>query len=109
MGALPNVYSGYQRINDVTVKSKFEKLWGVPLSEKLGYTVTKALNAAVEGKLKAIYIMGENPMMSDPNLHHVEEALKKLDLLVVQDIFLTETAEIAHVVLPSSSLFEKTG
>ncbi|KAH3761291.1 formate dehydrogenase subunit alpha [Pelomyxa schiedti] len=109
MGALPNVFSGYQRVTDPAVKAKFERAWGVTLSSKVGNTITQAINLAYEGKIKAIYCMGENPMLSDPNLHHVEQALKRLEFFVVQDIFLTETAKLAHVVLPAASLFEKTG
>jgi len=111
MGALPNVFSGYQKVVEPAVRAKFEKAWGMttPLPDKVGFTVTQAINQALAGKIKAIYIMGENPLMSDPNLHHAEEALDKLEFLVVQDIVMTETARHATVVLPAASLFEKTG
>lgn len=109
MGALPNVFSGYQKVDDDTAREKFEKFWGVTLPKKPGITVTEMLKGAEEGTVKALYIMGENPMISDPDLHHVESSLKKLDFLVVQDIFLTETAQLAHVVLPATSFAEKDG
>jgi formate dehydrogenase alpha subunit len=110
MGALPNVYSGYQKVTEETTRAKFEKAWGVKdLPGNVGYTVTTAINAAAEGKLKAIYIMGENPMMSDPDQNHVREALEKLEFLVVQDIFPTPTTEFAHVVLPAATYAEKDG
>ncbi len=109
MGALPNVYSGYQKVVDAPVKEKFEKAWNAKMDDKVGLTVVEMMNAAGEGKLKGLYIMGENPMVSDPNLHHVEESLKKLELLVVQDIFLTETAKLAHIVLPVTATLEKDG
>lgn len=110
MGALPNVYTGYQKVTEENIRAKFEKAWGVEnLPGNAGYTVTTAINAAAEGKLKAIYVMGENPMMSDPDQNHVREALEKLDFLVVQDIFPTQTSEFAHVVLPAASYAEKDG
>jgi len=109
MGGLPNVYPGYQRVDDPEVRKKFEALWGVELSPEPGLTLGEMMEAILAGKVKALYIMGENPLLSDPNLHHVEEALAKLELLVVQDIFLTETARFAHVVLPSCAFAEKDG
>ncbi len=109
LGGLPNVYTGYQPVNDPEVKAKFEKAWGVELSGDPGLTVVEMMNAADEGSLKALYIMGENPMISDPNVNHVREALGKLDFLCVQDIFLTETAQLADVVLPAASFAEKDG
>ena len=110
MGALPNVYTGYQQVADLAVKARMESLWGVEnLSDKPGMTATQMMESAHEGDLKAMYIIGENPMVSDPHLSHAEESLKNLDLLVVQDIFLTETAAMAHVVLPSSCFAEKEG
>jgi len=109
MGALPNVFSGYQKIDDPTVREKFEKAWGCKLPDKVGLTVTTMIEAAYEGKIKALHIMGENPMLSDPDLNHVESALRKLEFLVVQDIFLTETAALAHVVLPAAAVPEKDG
>jgi len=109
MGGLPNVYTGYQNVADEAVAKRFEGAWKTPLSRKPGYTIMEMFQAIDEGKVKALYIMGENPMVSDPDLHHVEKVLKKLDLLIVQDIFLTETAQLGHVVLPGASFAEKEG
>jgi formate dehydrogenase alpha subunit len=109
MGALPNVFSGYQRVDLPDMREKFEKAWGVSLPGNIGLTLTEMTGAAEEGRIKALYIMGENPMLSDPDLTHVERALKNLDFLVVQDIFMTETAELADVVLPGVSFAEKDG
>jgi formate dehydrogenase alpha subunit len=109
MGALPNVLPGYQRVDDEAVRSKFEKAWSVKPPSAPGLTVVEMINAAAEGRLKALYVMGENPMLSDPDIGHVEEALRRLDLLVVQDIFMSETARLAHVVLPAVSFAEKDG
>jgi len=109
MGGLPNVYTGYQSVTDEAVAKKFEQAWNVTLSRKPGLTIMEMFQAIEEGKVKALYIMGENPLMSDPDLHHVEKVLKKLELLVVQDIFLTETAQFAHVILPGVSFAEKDG
>ena len=109
-GGLPNVYTGYQKVADPAAREKFQKAWGVELlSDKDGLTIVEMMNEAAEGKVKGMYVMGENPMLSDPNLNHVKEALEKLDFLVVQDIFLTETTEFADVVLPASSAAEKEG
>ena len=109
MGALPNVYPGYQSVADPAVREKFEAAWECKLNPSPGLTLTEIIPAAYEGKIKAIYLMGENPVLSDPDASHVEEALKKLEFLVVQDIFLTETARLADVVLPSTSFAEKDG
>lgn len=110
MGCLPNVFPAYQPVVSAENRDKFAKAWGVAsLPEKAGLTIVEVLNAAIDGKVKALYVMGENPMMSDPDLHHVEEALKALDFLVVQDIFLTETARLADVVLPAACFAEKDG
>ncbi|MGB2781423.1 MAG: formate dehydrogenase subunit alpha [Phycisphaerae bacterium] len=109
MGALPDVFPGYQKVDDAAARAKFEKAWGRPLPSKPGLTVVEILNAAAEGKIKALYIVGENPMLSDPDLTHVEKALKNLDFLVVQDIFLSETARLADVVLPAAGFAEKDG
>jgi formate dehydrogenase alpha subunit len=109
VGCLPNVYPGYQAVNVPEIKEKFQKLWGVGLSDKIGLTVTEIIDSATDGKIKGLYIMGENPMLSDPNISHVDEGLKKLDFLVVQDMFLTETAQRASVVLPACSFAEKDG
>ena len=109
LGALPNVYPGYQKVDDPASRAKFEKAWGAKLSPNAGLTVVEMIDAAADGRLKALYIMGENPMLSDPDTNHVEEALGNLDFLVVQDIFLSETAELADVVLPAASFAEKDG
>ncbi len=110
MGALPNVLSGYQALANEELRKKFEKAWGIDkLPDKMGLTVVEMINSAAKGELKALYIMGENPMLSDPNITHVKEGLKKLEFLVVQDIFLTETAQLADVVLPGTSFAEKDG
>ena len=109
LGALPNVYPGYQKVDDEAVRRKFEAAWGAALPSKAGLTVVEMMRAAADGAVKALYVMGENPMLSDPNITHVEEALKSLDFLVVQDIFLTETARLADVVLPAASFAEKDG
>jgi formate dehydrogenase alpha subunit len=108
MGALPNVFTGYQPVSNPGAVEKFEKAWGVTLSDKAGLTVTEAFNAIDEDRVKMLYIFGENPMISDPDTHHAEKALKK-SFLVVQDLFLTETAELADVVLPAASFAEKDG
>jgi formate dehydrogenase alpha subunit len=109
MGALPNVYSGYQKVADPEIRQKFEKVWSATLPENPGLTVVEMMNAAEKGQLRALYIMGENPMLSDPDIQHVRRALEKLELLIVQDIFLTETAQLADVVLPGASFAEKEG
>ncbi len=110
MGGLPNVYPAYQPVSSPEAKAKFEAAWGVEgLPDQPGLTVVEMVNAAGEGKLRALYIMAENPMLSDPDINHTRECLEKLDFLVVQDIFLTETAELAHVVLPGASFAEKDG
>jgi len=109
MGALPVVFSGYQAVVNDELRLKFEHAWGVKLPSKAGLTATQMMESAADGSLKAIYIMGENPMLSDPDSNHTEKALKKLEFLVVQDIFLTETAKLAHVVIPGVSFAEKDG
>ncbi len=109
MGALPVVFTGYQPVANDEARAKFEKAWGVALPPKPGLTIVETLNAAHDGKIKALYIMGENPMLSDPDLSHAEEALKHLDLLIVQDILPSETAQLAHVVLPAACFAEKEG
>ncbi len=110
MGGLPNVYTGYQKVDDPAVRERMESAWGVDrLPDRPGLTATDMMNKAHEGELKALYIIGENPMVSDPDLNHAEKSLKNLDFLVVQDIFLSETARMADVVLPSASFAEKDG
>lgn len=110
MGGLPNVFSGYQPVASAEAREKMAKAWGVPsLPANVGLTIVEVINAAEHGKVKSLYVMGENPMLSDPDLHHVEKGLKSLDFLVVQDIFLTETAALADVVLPSTCFAEDDG
>jgi len=109
MGGLPNVYPGYQRVDDEALRKKFEKAWGVSLSPKPGITLMEMMQGVADGKVKALFILGENPLLSDPNANKVKEELRHLELLVVQDIFLSETAELAHVVLPGVSFVEKDG
>lgn len=108
MGALPTDYPGYQKVVNDEVKEKFQHAWGRELSPTPGYTVTQAIPAILEDKVKLLYVMGENPMVSDPNTNHVEEALEKV-FLITQDIFLTETAEYADVVFPAAAFAEKEG
>jgi formate dehydrogenase alpha subunit len=110
MGGLPDVFSGYQRVADAPARQRMAAAWNVAeLPDQPGMKVTQMLPAALDGKLKAMYIIGENPLVSDADLNHVEKGLRKLDFLVVQDIFLTETARLAHVVLPSACFAEKDG
>ncbi len=109
MGGLPNVYPGYQAVTVDAVQDKFEQAWGLPLSKQVGLTLTEMLPKAAAGELRALYVMGENPMISDPDANHAEHCLRSLDFLVVQDIFLTETAALADVVLPAESWAEKLG
>jgi predicted molibdopterin-dependent oxidoreductase YjgC len=109
MGCIPDFYPGYQKVTVPGVKAKFERAWGVKLSDKIGLTATEMTGAALRGDLRAIYIMGENPVMSDPDMTHTIKALSRLDFLVVQDIFLTETAELADVILPAACFAEKDG
>jgi len=109
MGALPNVYSGYQQITNPAIREKFEKAWGVKLSDKVGMMIPDMFDSSVSGKLKAMYIMGEDPVRSDGDANHVRKGLQNLDFLVVQNIFMTETAKLADVVLPAASFAEKDG
>ncbi len=109
VGGLPNVYTAYQTVTNEAVQKKFEEAWGVSLNNKVGLTVVDMLNRAETGEIKSMYILGENPLLSDPDLNHVERCLRHLDFLVVQDIFLTETAQLADVVLPAASWAEKLG
>ncbi|MHC4463960.1 MAG: formate dehydrogenase subunit alpha, partial [Planctomycetota bacterium] len=109
LGALPNVYPGYQPVEDSQMQAKFESAWDTKLSGQKGLTVVEIMHAIEEGKIKALYIMGENPALSDPNLNRTRKALEQVDFLVAQDIFLSETAEYADVVLPSVCFAEKDG
>jgi len=114
MGALPVVFTGYQKVIDPVAHKKFEDAWGFPdgiAPAENGYEVTTMVNVMSDnpGELKAMYIMGENPLLSDPNIDHAKHAFESLEFLVVQDIFLTETAQIADVVLPATCYAEKNG
>jgi formate dehydrogenase alpha subunit len=109
MGCIPNFFPGYQNTAFPGIRDKFEKVWGVNLSMNPGLTATEMTSEAFKGDLRALYIMGENPVLSDPDMHHTVAALKNLDFLVVQDIFLTETAELADFVLPAACFAEKDG
>jgi len=110
MGGLPNVFSGYQPVTDAAARKKMEDAWGVEaLPDWVGMTMTDMLPAVAKGGIKALYIMGENPALTDPDSEHAIKAMQQLDLLVVQDIFLTETGKLADVVLPASSFAEKEG
>ncbi|HWS66162.1 MAG TPA: formate dehydrogenase subunit alpha [Steroidobacteraceae bacterium] len=111
-GLIPMMYPDYQRVDNPEARARFAKAWAVPeaqLDDKPGLTVVEVIKGILAGKVKGMYIMGENPAMSDPDADHAREALSKLDVLVVQDIFLTETAYLADVILPASSFAEKTG
>jgi formate dehydrogenase alpha subunit len=109
MGGLPDVYTGYQAVTNEAVRQKFEEVWGAKLSDKVGLTVAEMFSAIHDGKVKAMVIMGENPVVSDPDSLHVEKALKALDFLLVIDIFNTPTSDLAHVILPGASFAEKEG
>ena len=109
LGALPDVFSGYQAVSNREVQEKFEKAWGVPLDNKIGLTHTEMFNAIDAGEIEAMYLVGENPVLSEADANHVKKSMKKLDFLVVQDIFLTESGEYADVVLPAASFAEKDG
>ncbi|MFN3283563.1 MAG: formate dehydrogenase subunit alpha, partial [Pseudothermotoga sp.] len=109
MGALPDVLTGYQKVTSPEVIEKFEKAWQTKIPAKVGLTVVEMIHAALEGRIKALVIMGENPRLSDPDASLVDEALSKLDFFVSMDMFLNETNKYAHVVLPAASFLEKDG
>jgi formate dehydrogenase alpha subunit len=110
MGGLPNVYTGYQKVTDETARKKMEKAWAVSdLPDQIGLTVTQMVPMAHDGDMKAMYIIGENPLVSDPDLNHAEKSFSNLEFLVVQDIFMTETAQLADIILPSACFAEKDG
>lgn len=109
LGALPNVFTGYQVVVNDEIRKKFEEAWGTYLPRETGLTLLEMLDAARNKEIKAIYLIGENPTLSDPDASHVPDSLKALDFFVAQDIFLSETAELADVVLPSVSFAEKDG
>ncbi len=109
VGLIPMMFPDYQRVDNEDARHKFEALWNTKLDPKAGLTVTEITNAAYRGEIRGMYIMGENPAMSDPNVEHAREAIARLEHLVVQDIFFTETASYADVILPASAFPEKTG
>ena len=109
MGGLPNVYPGYQAVTLEAARQKFENAWGIPLSEKIGMTVTEMIPAAGDGSIRALYILGEDPVMSDPDSNHIRHCLESCDFIVLQEIFPSETAVFADVLLPGASFAEKTG
>lgn len=109
MGALPNVYPGYQRVADPSVQFKFEQAWGTQLSPEIGLTHTEIFDAIDADEIRALYLVGENPLLTEANANHVQASLEKLDFLVVQDLFLSETAQYADVILPAASYAEKEG
>jgi len=108
-GLIPMMYPDYAPVDDDSVRTRYETAWGKSLNPTPGLTVVEIAHAAAAGRLKSMYVMGENPFMSDPNVSAVRDAFCKLDFMVVQDIFLTETAEAADVILPATTYFEKTG
>jgi formate dehydrogenase major subunit len=109
MGTQPYQGAGYLDVTDPQIHARYEQFYGAKMSDKVGLTIPEMYDAALEGKLKALWVMGEDMAQSDPNTHHVVKALQSLDLLVVQEIFMTETAKYAHVVLPGASFLEKEG
>lgn len=109
MGAQWDSYPGYFKVDDEVSRKRLENLWKTNLSSNNGLPLTEIMDAVLEGKLKSLYIMGENPAVSEPDINHTIKALESLELLIVQDIFLTETAKLAHVVFPAASALEKNG
>ena len=108
-GGLPNVYPGYQNVSDQKIKAKFEADWGVQLNPEPGLTTMEMVDAAESGTIKGYYIMGENPMMSEPDLRHARHVMESMDFILVQDIFMNETSEYADIILPAASFAEKDG
>ena len=109
MGGLPNYYPGYQVVADAAAQAKFEGAWGVPLSNRIGLTVTEMLKGLDAGSVRGLYVIGENPMTSDPDLNHVREAMTKSEFFVLQEIFYSETGQFADVIFPAASFVEKEG
>ncbi len=109
LGGLPNVYPGYQAVTVEAARQKFEAAWGVPLSDQVGMTVTEMIPAAGEGKVKALYILGEDPVVSDPDSNHIRHCLETCDFIVLQEIFPTESSAFADILLPGVSFAEKDG
>lgn len=108
-GGLPNVFTAYQSVSATAVRTKFEQHWGVELNPAPGLTATEMVDGAADGRVRAVFVLGENPMMSEPNQNHARHALEQLELLVCQDIFINETGEMADVILPATSFAEKDG
>ena len=109
MAGLPDVYPGYQRVSDENARRKFEEEWGTALNPEPGLRLTEMIPAALAGKIKALYLVGENPLLTDADGKHVRQAFENLDFFVVQDIFMTETAELADVILPATTFAEENG
>ncbi|NWF70804.1 MAG: formate dehydrogenase subunit alpha [Chloroflexi bacterium] len=108
-GGLPNVYTAYQRVDQAAIRGKFEQAWKTTLPPEPGLTVTEMVDGALTGAIRAMVVMGENPLMSEPNLTHARHAMEALDFVLCIDIFMNETSELAHVILPSASFAEKEG
>ena len=108
-GLIPMVFPDYQPVEDVEIRTKMEKFWGTDLDDKAGLTVVEILDSVIDGTIRGMYVMGENPAMSDPDQNHTLDGLVKLEHLVVQDIFMTETAWFADIIFPASAHAEKTG
>jgi formate dehydrogenase alpha subunit len=108
-GGLPNVFTAYQRVDDPAIRERFEKVWGTRLSPTPGLTATECIDASLSGAVRGMFVLGENPMMSEPNLNHARHSLEQLEFLVCQDIFINETGEMADVILPATSFAEKDG
>jgi formate dehydrogenase alpha subunit len=109
LGGLPNVYPAYQAVTSEEARKKFEAAWGAPMSNKVGMTVTEMIPGILEGKTQALYILGEDPVMSDPDTNHIRHCLEQCDLIVLQEIFPSETSPYADVLLPGASFAEKSG
>ncbi len=109
LGGLPNVYPAYQKVTSEEARKKFEAAWGVPLAPHVGMTVTEMMPGILEGKIHALYILGEDPIMSDPHTEHIRECLEQVDFLLLQEIFPSETSHYADILLPGATFAEKTG
>lgn len=108
-GGLPNVFTAYQRVDSLDIRQRFENYWGTTLNPTPGLTATEMVDGALSGAVRGMFVLGENPMMSEPNLNHARHALEHLEFLVCQDIFINETGEMADVILPATSFAEKDG
>jgi formate dehydrogenase alpha subunit len=109
MGALPDVYPGYQKVTDPASIARFSEVWGVSVSEKLGLRIPEMLDGAVAGDIRAMYVMGEDPVLTDPDANHVKKAFEAMEFVVVQELFMSETAKFADVILPAACYAEKDG